>query len=139
MDISFHPRDPEERRSVRAMVPLHRRVIAWLADFHKFVITLVSIAATTVAIHVWLKGLITRKEMDVAVEASVSKAVAAAFVDIRTDLAIIKTNTGGLPEWRGETTAKVIKLEEKVGVAITQADKANGRIDQYLVNARGAR
>lgn len=140
MDISFHPPpDRDERRSMRAMVPWHRRVIAWLSDFHKFVTTLVGIAVTSIAIHVWLKGLITRKELDVAVEASVTKSVAAALVDVRTDLAIIKTNTGGLPEWRKETTEKVIALDQKTSAATKDASKANDRIDTYLINARGPR
>ena len=136
MDISFHPSpDPNERRSLRAMVPWHRKALAWLADFHKFAITVASIAATTIAVHVWLKGLIARKELDVAVEAAVTKATA----EIRGDLAIIKTNTNGIPAWRGDTSDKLIALDSKATAAVKDATKANDRIDAYLINARGHR
>lgn len=139
-EISFNPPpDRDVRRSVRAMVPWWRRATAWLADFHKFATTLVAVAGTTVAIHVWLKGLITRAELDLAVDAAVTKATEKALLDVRGDLAIIKTNTGGLPQWRGETTEKVVKLEEKASVAAKDAQKANDRIDTYLINARGHR
>jgi len=121
------------------MVPWWRRLLAWLSDFHRFVITLLAISAGTTAIHVWLKGLITRVELDLAVDAAVTKATKDAFLEVRGDLAIIKTNTGGLPQWRGETSGKVIALEEKVSAAGKDAAKANDRLDTYLVNARGHR
>lgn len=133
MDISFHPSpDPDERRSMRAIVPWWRRAWAWIADFHKFAVTLVTISGTTIGAHVWLKGLITRKELDVAVEAAVTKATKDALLEVRGDLAIIKTNTGGIGEWRAETTAKIIKLDEHVSAATKDATKANDRIDIFL-------
>jgi len=140
MDISFHPPpDPRDRKVARAMVPWWRRLFAWVGDFHKFVITLLAISAGTTAVHVWLKGLITRAELDLAVDAAVQKATKDAFLEVRGDLAIIKTNTGGLPLWRGETSAKVIALEKDVSAAGKDAQKANDRLDTYLVNARGHR
>jgi hypothetical protein len=133
MDISFHPpRDPEERRSVRAMVGGVRRFFGWLGDFHKFVVALVSVATLTIGAHVWLKGLITRKELEVAVEAAVTKATRDALLEVRGDLEIIKTNTGGIKDWRGETTEKLIKLDERATAATKEATKANDRIDAYL-------
>jgi hypothetical protein len=120
------------------MQPRWRRVLGWLADFHKFVITLASIAGTSVAIHVWLKGLITRAELDVAVEAAVTKATDKVLLDVRADLAIIKMNTGGLKEWRGDTTTKVIALEQGLTIAQKLAEKNESRIDTYLA-ARGPR
>jgi hypothetical protein len=140
MDISFHPPpDPDERRSLRAVMPWWRRLFAWLSDFHRFATTLIAVAGTTIAVHVWLKGLITRAEMDLAVEAAVTKATEKALLEVRGDLAIIKTNTGGLPEWRGDTSKRVISLEEKVSSASKDAQKANDRLDTYLINARGSR
>jgi len=133
LDISFHPPpDPEERRSVRAMVGRVRRVFGWLGDFHKFVVTLVSVATLTVGAHLWLKGLITRKELEVAVEAAVTKSTKDALLQIRGDLDIIKTNTGGVKEWRGATTEKLIGLERDLSIATKDATKANDRIDAYL-------
>jgi hypothetical protein len=137
MDISFHPPpDHEARRSMRGMIPWWRRLAAWLGEFHKFVSTIVAIAAVTIAIHVWLKGLITRSELDLAVEAAVSKTTDRVLLDIRGDLAIIKTNTGGLPEWRGVTTAKVSRLEDRTADALKLAEKNEGRIDIYLTSRR---
>lgn len=121
------------------MVPWLRRLMAWLSDFHKFVTTVAAIAAVSIAVHVWLKGLITRAELDLAVDAAVQKATEKALLDIRGDLAIIKTNTGGLPQWRGETSEKLIALDGKASAAAKDATKANDRIDTYLANARGHR
>jgi hypothetical protein len=134
MDISFNPPpDRDDRRSMRAMVPRLRRAVAWIADFHKFVITLAGIATATVGAHVFLKGLITRKELDLAVESAVTKALA----DVRADLAIIKTNTGGIPEWRGDMTTRVISLEQRISIAHKLAEKNESRIDTYLTTRVG--
>jgi hypothetical protein len=135
MDFSFRPPpDPDERRSVRAMVPWWRRLVAWAGDFHKFVVTGIAICGTTVVIHVWLKGLITRAELDVAVAASVTTATEKVLLEIRGDLAIIKMNTAGLPDWRGSTTAKVIALEQQIAGAQRLAEKNENRIDTYLTS-----
>lgn len=140
MDISFHPApDPDERRSVRAMMPWWRRAIGWLREYPKFLATLVAISGANTAIHVWFKGLITRAELDVAVEAAVTEATKKTLADVRGDLAIIKTNTSGIPEWRGETTKKVVALEEKAATATHRAETAHARIDQYLTSVRGPR
>jgi hypothetical protein len=136
VDISFHPPpDPEERRSLRAIVPWWRRFTAWLADFHKFVTTLVAVAGTTIAVHVWLKGLITRKELELAVDAAVTKSMA----EVKGDLATIKTNTGGLPDWRGETARRLGKAEDKLVEVEKQTDKNERRIDTYIAIQRGSK
>lgn len=133
MDLSFYPSpDPDDRKSVRAMQPWWRRAWAWLSSYPKFVGTLLAISATNTAVHVWFKGLITRAELDVAVAAAVTEATKRTLAEIRGDLAIIKTNTGGLPEWRGETTKKVADLEKDTRAATHEAEKANQRIDTYL-------
>lgn len=124
-EISFvPPPDPDERKSLRAMRPWWKRLGAFVAD----VKVVIGICAATVAAHAWLRGLITRAELNVAVEAAVMKATA----EMRADIDTIKKNTGGLPDWRGETTTRVGKLEEKVGESTRLANKANDRIDAYL-------
>jgi hypothetical protein len=122
----------ERRRSIRAMQPLHRRIFGLIADVKVFA----GICAATIAGHAWLKGLVTRAEVNLAVKAEVTLQVKAALDEMRADLAIIKTNTGGLPEWRGQTSDRVVKLEEKADEAKHLATKANDRIDSYLVTVR---
>jgi hypothetical protein len=140
VDISFHPpRDPDERRSVRAMVPWWRRAWAWLSSYPKFVTTLLAITGANTVVHAWFKGLITRKELDVAVAAAVSKATEQTLAEVRGDLAIIKMNTGGLPDWRAKTTEKVVALEKDTATATHRAETAHQRIDQYLTSVRGQR
>jgi hypothetical protein len=135
MDISFHPPpNRDDRRSLRAMVPWWRRGWAWISDAHRFVVTVIAVCGTTIVIHVWLKGLITRAELDVAVAASVTTATDKVLLEIRGDLAIIKMNTAGLPDWRGSTTAKVIALEQQVAGAQKLAEKNENRIDTYLTS-----
>lgn len=135
MDISFHPEDPDERKSMRGMLPWWRRLTAWLSDFHKFVTTLIAIAATTIAVHVWLKGLITRSELELAVDSAVTNAMAG----VKGDVAIIKTNVGGLPDWRAETTRRIGVVEVKLGTVEKQGDKTEHRLDTFISTARGAR
>lgn len=136
MDLSFHPPpDPDERRSMRAIVPWWRRLTAWLSDFHKFVTTLIAIAGTTIAVHVWLKGLITRKELELAVDSAVTNAM----VGVKGDVAIIKTNVGGLPDWRGETTRRIGDIEVKLSSVEKQTDKNERRLDTFISTARGAK
>jgi hypothetical protein len=125
MEISFHPApDPDDRKSIRAMLPWWKRFGAFVADVKVFI----GICAATLAAHAWIKGLVTRTEVDVAVEAAVIKATA----QIRGDLETIKTNTGGLPEWRGETSKKIVAIEKDVAAVTKDATKANDRIDAYL-------
>lgn len=133
------PPDREERQSVRAMMPWWRRAVAWLGEFHRFVMTLLAISGITIAIHVWLKGLITRAELDVAVAAAVAEATKSTLAEVRGDLSVIKTNTAGIPEWRGETTKKVVALERDTAAALHEGEKANARIDQYFTSVRGSR
>lgn len=129
--------DPRQaKREARALLPWGRRFIAWITDFHKFVTALVSIAAVTVAIHVWLKGLITRKELEIAVTAAVTTAVTQALLDMRTDVVKLKEDSAwmkdtakGLPEWK-------VSIETRVAATEHQGEKNEKRIDAYLVVAR---
>jgi hypothetical protein len=121
-----------ERQSIRAMMPWWRRFVAWVSDFQKFVIALSSIAAATVGIHVWLKGLITRAELEVAVEAAVEKAVIKTLLDVKTDVSDLKTNTSGLPAWRKEATTKLDQHDTRIGVVEHQEENLQGRFDKYL-------
>jgi hypothetical protein len=121
-----------ERQSIRAMMPWWRRFVAWVGDFHKFVIALISIASATVAIHVWLKGLITRAELEVAVEAATEKAVVKTLLDVKTDVSDLKTNTAGLPAWRKEATTKLDQHDTRIGVVEHQEENLQGRFDKYL-------
>lgn len=107
--ISFIP-EPDPREEARAFKPWWRRAWEWITDFHKFVLTFGGIAAATLAGHAWLKGLITRRELDLAVQVAVEKAL----VQVLADLKDIKTNTGGLPEWRGDVTVRLAKVESDV-------------------------
>jgi len=124
---------------MRAMMPWWRRAWAWLKEYPKFVATLLAISGANTAIHVWFKGLITRAELNVAVEAAVTEATKKTLADVRADLEIIKTNTAGIPDWRGETTKKVVALERDTAAATHRAETANQRIDQYLTSIRGPR
>jgi hypothetical protein len=104
--ISFSP-EPDPREEARAFKPRWRRAWDWVTNLHKFALTLAAIGGTTLAGHAWLKGLITRKELELAVAA----AVQTEFATIKGDLETIKTNTGGLPEWRGDISIRLAKVE----------------------------
>ena len=80
------------------MQPKWKQFLGWLGEFQKFAVTLISVATVSIAVHVWLKGLITRKELEVAVDASVRSAVVAVLTDVQVDVDLLKTRTGGLPE-----------------------------------------
>jgi len=123
------------RRSMRVL-PWWRRAWAWIGDFHKFVVTLISIAGTTIVVHVWLKGLVTRAELEHSVEVAVEKAVRQALVDSRTDIEILKQRTGGVPEWRADVTDRLLKVEGKAAAAEKQGEKNEDRIDRYIAAAR---
>jgi hypothetical protein len=135
--ISFNPKTSDDE--ARPFLTWPRRFVAWVTDFHKFVTALLAIAGLTIAIHVWLKGLITRKELEVAVEASVEKAVVKGLLEARTDIADLKTSTSGLPSWRQEVTVTIGKLDERLQAASKQGEKNERRIDAYLVVARTGR
>lgn len=151
MDLSMPPPPPrppridgpEEqlatRRSIRAMQPKWKQFLGWLGEFQKFAVTLISVATVSIAVHVWLKGLITRKELEVAVDASVRSAVVAVLTDVQVDVDLLKTRTGGLPEWRAEVTIKLVNLEAKMGTVEKKGEKNEDRIDRYIVVSRGGR
>lgn len=130
--ISFDP-GPDPREEARAFQPWWRRLGAWLAHFHKFVTVLVSVAGMTIAIHVWLKGLITRGELDLAVQAAVEKALMKTMLDVRSDLAVIKNSTGDLPAWRGDVTGRLAKVETKADGNAEASRAVTERVDRYLM------
>jgi hypothetical protein len=102
--------EPDPREEARAFKPWWRRAWDWLNDAHKFLLTFGGICAATLAGHAWLKGLITRRELDLAVEVAVRQALAPALADLTT----IKTNTAGLPDWRGDVTVRLAKVETDI-------------------------
>ena len=114
------------------MLPWWKRLGGFVADVKVFI----GICVATLAAHAWIKGLITRAELDLAVKAEVATQVKEALREVRVDLDIIKTNTGGIKEWRGATTEKLIGLERDSANAANEAKKANDRIDSYLVTVR---
>ena len=134
--ISFSP-EPDPREEAKRFAPWWRRLGAWLADFQKFVMVLVGISGTTIAIHVWLKGLITRAELDLAVQTAVEKAVTKAMLDVRSDVTDLKTATGGLGPFRASTSDRLANVEAKANVNSDQVTKLGDRFDRYL--ARGGR
>lgn len=107
--ISFMP-EPDPREEARKFKPWWRRAWEWANDAHKFLLTFGGICAATLAGHAWLKGLITRRELELAVQVAVDKALVQALSDLKD----IKTNTGGLPEWRGDVTVRLAKVERDV-------------------------
>lgn len=129
--ISFRPDpDPDQFK------PWWRKLFAWLGDFHKFATTLVAIAGGTIVVHVWLKGLITRAELDMAVQAATQKALVEMFSQMRADMETLKSNTGGLPTWRADVTVRLGKVEDH---AVTNADqivRVEARVDRFLTRAR---
>jgi hypothetical protein len=103
--------EPDPRQEAEAFKPWWRRAGEWLGDFHKFVLTLIGISTVTLAAHAWLKGLITRRELDLAVQVAVDKAL----VQVLSDLRDIKANTGGLPDWRGDVSIRLARVETSEG------------------------
>jgi len=126
----------QAKKEARALLPWGRRFVAWVTDFHKFVTALVAISAMTIGVHVWLKGLITRKELEIAVEAAVEKAATRALLDVRTDVTKLKDDTSGLPTWRGDVTVTLSRIDTRLANAEHQGEKNEKRIDAYLVVAR---
>lgn len=132
--LSFNPKpDPDQAR----MQPWWRRLGQWLGDFHKFATTLVVIAGATIGVHVWLKGLITRVELDVAVAAAVEKALAKTMADVKSDLETVKSNTGGLPAWRADVTIRLTTVEVNAHATAEQTRSVNERVDRYLMARAG--
>jgi hypothetical protein len=107
-----------------------------VTDFHKFVTALLSISALTIGVHVWLKGLITRAELELAVEASVEKAVTKVLLDVRTDVANLKDATAGLPQWRSGVDVTLGKIDTRITAVEHQGEKNENRLNTYLVTAR---
>lgn len=137
MKISFNPKPSGD--DARPFLPWWRRFVAWVSDFHKFVTALLAIAGLTIGIHVWLKGLITRRELEIAVEASVEKAVKEALRETGAKITDLKDKIAGdppLPQWRGETTTKIGNLDERVNAAKAQGEKNERRIDSYIARGR---
>ena len=129
--------DPRQaKRDARALLPWGRRFVAWVTDFHKFVTALLSISALTIGVHVWLKGLITRAELELAVEASVEKAVTKVLLDVRTDVANLKDATAGLPQWRSGVDVTLGKIDTRITAVEHQGEKNENRLNTYLVTAR---
>jgi len=139
---TFPPPIPERTTllDTRAILPWHRRFALWITDFHKFVTAVLGIAALTIVVHVWLKGLITRAELEVAVTASVEKAVTKVILKTQSDVSDIKDAIAGspaLPVWRGETTTKVEHLEERLATTKALGEKNERRIDSYIARRGG--
>lgn len=129
--ISFRP-DPDPNQ----FKPWWRRAVAWIGEFHKFATTLIAVAGVTVAVHVWLKGLITRAELDVAVQAATSKALVEMFSQMRADMETLKSNTGGLPAWRANVTERLGKVEDHASTNADQIVRVEARVDRFLTRAR---
>jgi hypothetical protein len=73
-----------------------------------------AVAAGSIALHVWLRGIPTTQNIDVVVK----KSVDTAMLDVKARLTDIETNTRGMPEWK-----------EKLNVRITQDEVDIGRLD----------
>lgn len=129
--ISFRP-DPDPNQ----FKPWWRKLAAWLGDFHKFATTLLAIGGATIVIHVWLKGLVTRAELDMAVQAATQKALVETFSAMKADLETLKNNTGGLPTWRADVTQRLGKVEDHSAANGDQIVRVEARVDRFLTRAR---
>jgi hypothetical protein len=110
------------------MLPWWRRLSAWVTDFHSIVSKVAAIAVATVAIHVWIKGIVTRSEL----HAEVKQAVIEALLDVNTDLLIAKERAAGIPAWRVQVDERLPKVEHQAAEAERIGQKANDRVDTYL-------
>lgn len=139
-EISFPPPsdsdDPELVPRHMRMLPWWRRFGAWLSDFHRFVLVVVSACGSTVVAHAWLKTIITKEEL----KGEVAAAVVVVMLSTRVDLETMKQRTGeDFPAWRQRIDARIAAAEKAAGEGVHLGEKANDRIDQYLhlVASRG--
>ncbi len=115
-----------DRIEVQAAQPWYKRAWSWIADAHKLVTIFAAICGASVAAHAYIAGLITKDNL----KAEVTQAVAAAVLDTRARVTTLEDHTSGLPEWRRDTSEKVVRQDERIRAVEKLSEKTEARLDR---------